>query len=89
VISALPWTRKEVGLARVLAGSHFRRVRHKKARLCDLHHIFKATAPIVSHVSMKIDRGRILAAVNSRSLVSRDQNGGISWESSYPSLRYC
>jgi hypothetical protein len=40
----------------VLAGSHFRRVRHGKARFCDFHHIFKATAALASRVSMKIDR---------------------------------
>jgi hypothetical protein len=29
---------------------------HGKARFCDFHHIFKATAALASRVSMKIDR---------------------------------
>jgi hypothetical protein len=40
-------------LARVLAGSHFRRVRHRKAHFCDAHHILKATAALASRVSME------------------------------------
>ena len=40
-------------LARVLAGSHFRRVRHRKADFCDAHHILKATAALASRVSME------------------------------------